>query len=312
MGWRPSCVMSATSTPASRPGRVVVGVDGSASSRGALEWACAEARRADRPLLLLHAHVVPITYAGVGSFVTLLESDVTAIQSAAQQTLAAAVATAHTLSPETRISSQSVEGSAAAALVEASVEAYAVVTGARGRGPLGAAVLGSVSTQVAMHAHCPVVVVKDVGVDDVERRKGVVVGFDGSGHSQACLAFAFEQADARGTSLDVVNAWPLERGHGSASAVDAVSALREIGPAHELFVDEALAGWAQRYPDVDLERSVVHSHAVPALLEHSRSAELLVVGSRGRGGFTSLVLGSVSHAVLQGAGCPVAVVRGLP
>lgn len=302
--------MTSPSAPYARTGRIVVGVDGSPASTLALEWACHQAGLLNRSLHLVHTYVVSVAYAGVGSFSTALESDLTLMAAAAEETLADALSAARALAPDTDITSATVEGSAAAALVDASSGAYAVVTGARGRGPLTSTLLGSVSTQVAMHAHSPVVVVKAFS-DSADRGHGVVVGFDGSEHAQACLAFAFEQAAARGTSLDVVNVWPLEPGHGTASAADAVSTLREIGPSHQLFVDEVLAEWTEKYPDVEVHASVVHGHAVPVLLEHSATAELLVVGSRGRGGFTGLVLGSVSHTVLQRAECPVAVVRGL-
>lgn len=124
------------------------------------------------------------------------------------------------------------------------------------------------------------------------------------------MAFAFEQAEARGANLDVVNCWPLEGGHGAASAVDAVSRPFAIGPAHRLMVDQALVDSVRKYPGVHVRRSVVHGYAAPVLLGRCDSAELLVVGSRGRGGFAALLLGSVSHALLQTAPCPVAVVRG--
>ena len=91
---------------------------------------------------------------------------------------------------------------------------------------------------------------------------------------------------------------------------DALSADYELEPRRLLLVTEALAGWTQKYPGVDVRQSVVHAHAVPALVEHSARAQLLVVGSRGRGGFAGLLLGSVSHGVLQRATCPVAVVPG--
>jgi hypothetical protein len=153
--------------------------------------------------------------------------------------------------------------------VEASRTADTIVLGARRRGSLTAAVLCSVSTQVAMHALAPVVVLKDREHPD-RRRDSVVVGTDGSPGSQTCLAYAFEQAASRGTSLEAVYVWSADS-----------------------------AGWI---PGASL---MTATHWM-----ETKGQLLLVVGSRGRGGFAALVLGSVSHGVLQEAGCPVAVVRG--
>ena len=283
--------MNSTETP----GRVVVGVDGSASSRRAVSWACREALRLQRPLHLLHTR------------------DGSTPPDAAEQTLTEAVATARTLTRGVEVTSATAVGSAAAALVEASAAAHTLVVGARGRGAVMTAYLGTVSTQVTMHAHCPVVVVKD-GTSDEEpgagTGAGVVVGVDGSPGSQACLAFAFEQASSRGSGIRVVHAWPFERSKGSAAVVDAISPRHELEPQHRQIVQDAMAGWDEKYPDVEVGVSVVHARAADALLAHADGAHLLVVGGRGRGGFAGLLLGSVSQVVLQRADCPVAVVRG--
>ena len=288
---------------------IVVGVDDSGSSRLALSWAAREATRLGRPLHLIHAFVISTAYAGSGVYTPLTNSEVARLTAAADGVLAKAVAGAKTMAQGVAVTSATHEGSAAAALVAASSTADLVVVGARGLGPVRSALLGSVSTQVAMHADAPVVVVRDIE-EAQGPREGITVGIDSHEHSKACLGFAFAQAASRGTSLDVVHAWSLDRTQGVKAVSDAMTADYEMEPRRQLLVAEALEGWTQKYPDVEVRQSVVHAHAVSALVEHSAKAQLLVVGSRGRGGFAGLLLGSVSHGVLQHAACPVAVVPG--
>jgi nucleotide-binding universal stress UspA family protein len=285
---------------------IVVGVDGSPASGVAVSWAAAEATRRRRPLHLLHSYALLTAYAGGGTFTDLTGVETQRLESAARTVLDGAVARVRDLAPGVEVTAALHEGPAAQALVEASRTADTVVVGARGRGPLTAAVLGSVSTQVAMHAHAPVVVVKEH--EDLEgSRDRVVVGVDGSADSQACLGYAFEQAVSRGCALEAVHAWST---HATARASgEGGEAAERMKTQGRLLLGEALAGWAQKYPDVEVRRSVVAEHPVTALLERSEGSHLLVVGSRGLGGFAGLVLGSISHGVLQEASCPVAVVR---
>ncbi|WP_426566208.1 universal stress protein [Angustibacter sp. McL0619] len=298
-------------TPA-RP--VVVGVDGSTASSAAVTWACAAAASLNRPLHVVHAFVVGATYPGVGGLGPLSVADRRDLEAIAAATLEEAVGSARARAPALTISSDAVSGSAGKVLVDASETAHIVVVGARGLGSVMGLLLGSVSTWTAMHAECPVVVVKG-SKDGQDRaaplhRGGVVVGIDGSANSQLCLDYAFEHAAAVGVPLDVLHAWSLERPAYSARPGAAFAAVEATEQRHQLLLSEALAGWTEKYPDVVLRTSLVHGLAVPALLERAEDAELLVVGSRGRGGVANLVLDSVSHTVLQRAASPVAVVRG--
>jgi nucleotide-binding universal stress UspA family protein len=287
--------------------RIVVGVDGSQPSRRALSWATEEAVRRRLSLYLVHSYQVPATYAGEGSYTDLTDADVERIRSAARHLVDDAAAVRQ-LAPRVAVTTQWSQGSAAQALVEASRTADTIVLGARGRGSLTAAVLGSVSTQVAMHALAPVVVLKDR--EHPERpRDSVVVGTDGSPGSQACLAYAFQQAASRGTTLQAVYVWSADSA-GWIPGASLVTATHRMETKGQLLLAEALAGWAEKYPGVQVRRSVVQGDPVSALVECSDGAQLIVVGSRGRGSFAGLVLGSVSHGVLHEAGCPVAVVRG--
>jgi len=137
-----------------------------------------------------------------------------------------------------------------------------------------------------------------------------VVGVDGVTDSQPAIAFAFDQASSRGTGLTVVHAWENEQPAFVRPIAKRIVARHEVTRERELLLSETLAGWCEKYSDVPVRTSIVYSRPIAALLEHADGSELLVVGSRGRGGFSGLVLGSVSHAVLQHAASPVAVVRG--
>jgi nucleotide-binding universal stress UspA family protein len=285
---------------------ITVGVDGSDESRAALSWAAMESVRRHRPLHLLHSYEVLTPYAGGGVYTSLTSLETDRVESAAHHVLDDGVTTVARLAPGVAVTASLHRGSAARALVEASTTADTVVVGARGRGSLTAAVLGSVSAQVAMHAHAPVVVIKNREGSTAPGDR-VVVGLDGSAGSQACLAYAFEQADSRGTTLDAVLALPAElAGWVPDPSQDSTDAMTR----GELLLSEALAGWAPKYPGVQVRRSIMFDDPVSALSRSSDGAQLLVVGSRGHGGFAGLVLGSVSHGVLQEADCPVAVVRG--
>jgi len=273
-------------------GSVVVGVDRTSSS-AALAWGAREATRRRLPLHLVHGDDVQPAARSAGPPPSVGDTS----EASSSDALVAAVNAVQSLAPGLAITAERCLRPAAEALVEASSTAGMVVLAARGRGPLAAALLGSVSLHVAGNARSPVVVVKDV--EDPDRpRDSVVVGVDGSEDSQACLAYGFEQASSRGTSLDVVHAW--------SSRMTAAYRMEQQG---HLLLAEALAGWVPRYRSVEVRRSVVHDEPVSALIRHADGAHLLVVGSRGRGAVSSLVLGSVSQGVLQRAGGPVAVVR---
>jgi nucleotide-binding universal stress UspA family protein len=293
---------------------VIVGVDGSASGRAAACLGAWEAARRACPLLLVHSHPVPPS--SVEDQAEL--SPAQAVRRAAAELLARAEAQVHAGHPLVRVRTASVAGSAAGALVELSADASLVVVGARGTGGFAGLALGSVASQVTRHAHAPVITVRpaqfgpaaDEPCDSGPRPGPVVVGIDGSVDSVAALGLGFDEAASRGVPLTAVFAWwllplgnlgPTTRRH------------YEPAEAHgeaERMLAEAVAGWSTKFPDVPVTAAAVHTmDPVVALVEASRDAGLLVVGSRGRGGFASLLLGSVSQTVLTRAHCPVAVVR---
>jgi nucleotide-binding universal stress UspA family protein len=193
-----------------------------------------------------------------------------------------------------------------AALIDASARGSLLVIGARGHTVLSGVLLGSVSQHLARHAACPVVVVRQP--HDPQPR--VVVGVDGSQGSQDALDFAAAQAVRTGSSLSVVNAWrSFARGRG---AVMGPPLERRYGAeleASERLLAESVAGLADTWPDLEVETEAIPVPPSRCLADASQAASLVVVGSRGRGAFTGMLLGSVSQSVLHTAQCPVAVVR---
>jgi nucleotide-binding universal stress UspA family protein len=190
-------------------------------------------------------------------------------------------------------------------LADLSSSAQMIVVGCRGHGALARGLLGSISTGLAHHAHCPVAIIHDEDPLMPHPSKApVVVGVDGSPSSENAVAIAFEQASFRGVDLLAVHAWS-DTGVFEFPGAD-WSTLQAAG---EQTLSERLAGWQERYPDVLVRRVVVADKPAHQLLEQAGSAQLLVVGSHGRGGIAGMLLGSVSTSVLHGARMPVIIVR---
>jgi nucleotide-binding universal stress UspA family protein len=285
----------------------VVGVDGSTESMAAVEWAASDAARRHRRLLIVHAYAWPVVYPPLGAHPT--PSLDKAVRQAAQRIVASAVAHARAVSAELTITTATPVKLAAAALVEASRRADVVVVGSRGLGGFSGLLLGSVGVQLAAHAECPVVVVRrDTRTGGSETGR-VVVGVDGSHDADRAMRFAFEQASFRGVGLTAVHTyiWPDSTGPGD--MLPLVYDDADLCDDERRLLAESVSGWTDKFPDVDVRRCTVRGTAAGVLTRLSRGAELLVVGSRGRGGFTGLLLGSVSQALIHHTACPVAVVR---
>jgi nucleotide-binding universal stress UspA family protein len=269
--------MSATGDPF---GRIVVGVDGSDEARAALAWALDEAAMRDSPLEVLHAS------RDETRALELISDDVAAVGPAAG------------LVPVVR---SAVIGSPAGALVDRSEGAALVVVGRSGRG--SHPFLGTVADQVAHHARCPVAVVPPSSQPLPPR---VVVGVDGSDGACAALRWAHEEAAARRAECVALMAWgfldqhPVPGGPPFDPHYDEVMATEALRASVEAALGSGAAG-------VDLQ--VVNDLPVAALLRGAESAQLLVTGSRGLGGFRSLLLGSVSRALIERSPVPTVVVR---
>ena len=282
---------------------VVVAVDGSPASNFAVCWAARDAVMKNVPLTVVHAVVTP-----TATFppVAYPEALAVRLEDEGKKAIMHAVKVAEEAMPADRkvtINRELVYSTPAPALVEMSDEAEMIVVGSSGRGLLGRSVLGSVSSTVVRHASCPVAVIHDEDLPDPHQLP-VLVGIDGSPASELATAIAFDEASRRGVDLMAVHAWSdvtaSELPELDWSAVEA-AAQRSLA--------ESLAGWQERYPDVTVHREVVRDRPAHQLAEKSESAQLVVVGSHGRGGLTGLLLGSVSNAVLHSVRIPVIVAR---
>jgi nucleotide-binding universal stress UspA family protein len=273
-----------------RAGEIVVGYDGSGDSELALDWADQLAAEQGRPLRVLVSEVDPTQVLEATS--DWHAAKIAQLESDARDRLAGA------RSRETSIEVIGVPPSQA--LIDASAKAVTVVIGARGHSLLSGVVLGSVSQHVTRHSSCPVVVVRAPYHPDADR---VVVGVDGSTGSRKALEFAFDHASRSGSPVTAVHAWR------NAARGDTGEGLVEEIRAAERVLAEALAGFADQYPDVKVTTEAIPVVPQRVLADASQSASLVVVGSRGLGAFAGLLLGSVSQSVLHHAQCPVAVVR---
>jgi nucleotide-binding universal stress UspA family protein len=284
---------------------VVAGVDGSMGGIHAARWAAAEAARRGLPLRLVAAH--SWMKAGLAGSAELSVDPRAILRDVSLDHLRAAEVAATQVAPQLEVEQVEVNGSPVPVLKAESALAELVVLGKRGLGGFTGLLIGSVAVELAAHAACPVVVVRGPEPDHATPpRDPVVVGVDGSPTSEAAVAFAFEAASLRGVPLVAVHVWQdvlLDPTMASLLDWDAVeSDEREV-------LSERLAGWSGKYPDVPVRRLVVRDRPAHMLVEQSGRAQLVVVGSRGRGGFTGLLMGSVSQALLHHAHCPVAVVR---
>jgi len=295
--------MAMTSTPVP-PGSIVVGVDGSPNSALGLDWAIEEATRRGLPLHIIHAfsYGYPMTNNGIGDAIESLRHR-------ADGVCRRAVAHARLTNPTLVVTWDESPFGPAPTLVGASEAAGTVVVGARGMSAARGVLMGSVSVQVAAHARCPVVVVRDTP-SPAAARAPVVVGVDGSALSTNAIAYAYAQASSRGVGLTVVHAWWLECVEGASGSAPWDVDWQKFAQQEQALVGQSLAGWEEKYPDVTVRRHSVRGLPVEALVRQSENACLVVLGTRGRGGFVGLVLGSVSQGVMQRAQCSVAIVCG--
>jgi nucleotide-binding universal stress UspA family protein len=282
--------------------QIVVGVDGSPSSSAAVDAAAAEACRRGVPLRVVHAFVWPYFDVPLGP--SPYGPPEGGLRHEAERILAEAVDRARLAAPALVIHGEVVTGGAAAVLLQESVGALTVVVGDRGLGGFSGLLVGSVAVELAAHGHCPVLVVRGTR----ETAGPVIVGVDGSPEAAPAVIRAFEEAWLRRTTLVAVHSWtgPYVREPGD--MLPLVYDVDEVRDEEARLLAEALGGARERYPDVEVREELVHGRIRPTLIDRSEHAQLIVVGTRGRGGFRGLLLGSVSQAVLHHAACPVLVV----
>lgn len=292
---------------ASLENSVVVGVDGSAASTGAVAYAANTAATRGVPLLLVTTYTVPAAMFAEGMIPPQPVYD--ELEKEGLPIVEQAKATALKVAPGIEVSYAIVEGNPAQVLIDYSRKVKMIVLGSRGLGGIKGMVLGSVSAAVASHAFCPVVVTRE-DTDDLDRSGPVVVGIDGSEVSAKATEWAFAEASARDTTLITVHTWMDPQVQAAAAGISLTEEdWKQLEEQQLETLSERLSGFSDRYPEVRVERFVTRDRAVRALVEQAENAQLVVVGSHGRGGFTGMVLGSTSRALLQAAPCPVMVVR---
>ncbi|MBX7268234.1 universal stress protein [Micromonospora sp. Llam7] len=284
---------------------ILVAYDGSPDAAAALEWALEQARRDGRPVRLAYVFEW-LTVAGwVGPGVTPGAWPDEQARRQVEELVGKAAADAAAAHPELSVRGEVLDGPPALVLEESSAETGLLVLGSRGHGGFAGLLAGSTAVTVTAHAHCPVVVVRG-GSSGGARAGHIAVGVDGSEQSLLALGFAFEQAALRRVPLHVARAWQPRREQWSLTGEQARDAANA---AHAAELDEPLRRWRAAFPDVEVTVETAATAPAGLLIDASRNAQLIVVGTRGRGGLRGMVLGSVSQQLIQHAHCPVAVIR---
>jgi nucleotide-binding universal stress UspA family protein len=281
-------------------GPVVVGIDELSTSGEAVRWGVEQARLSSTTLRLVCAYRGAfISPAEISYELPLIEQQ--ELRRHAEDTLQQAREHVGALAPELVVDVAAVDGDAVSVLLEESSRAAVLVLGSRQLKTFGSVVLGSVAAAVSARAHCPVIVLRAPAGDPTEASV-VVVGVDGTQDSETVLAFGFDYASRHRVPLKAVLCWKDHITFGPW-----VHARRSFEHA-EPWLSQALAGWQEKYPDVEVHSGVIHDDPVPGLVAGSVGQRLLVVGTRGRHALAGTLLGSVSQGVLHHALCPVAVV----
>lgn len=284
------------SAPTTAP--VLVGTDGSESALYAVRWAAQVAARQGVPLHIVHAIGIPIDLGPTLDYAPLEGETYRSAAQAAVDEARAAAAEAATPIQRVRIDISVSDEAPIPLLRDLSAQARLLVVGTRGLGALRRGLLGSASTSLARHAHCPIAVIPE----DPPAEGPVLVGVDGSGCSVRAIEIAFEQAAGRGTDLIAVHTW---------SEFYRYLSREDLQQEAESLLSENLAGYCRQYPDLRVHRIVREDRPARAILAVAAEtdAQLIVIGSRGRGGFVGMTLGSVSQAILHSYERPVIIAR---
>nr|NLI49664.1 universal stress protein [Propionibacterium sp.] len=291
-------------------GKIVVGTNGSKIARSAMDWAAARAVAQGRPLVLVL--VVPdmpaLSRGEIMSKVDRIDDLVAGYHRRAEERLEAEKAYLTEKYPGLPVEAIMLTDDASYPLARATHTAELVVIGSRTHSaPLSARALGGTSVAVASHAHGPVVIVPEDA--HVQSTGPVVVGVDVSPEAEEAIRLAVAEAAERGVKLIAVHTWDpvpwITSVIGGWSVDDST-----LGTRLEEMCKDLVATHASAHPELEVEIRVRPGHPAQVLLDHSDSASLIVLGSRGRGGFAGLLLGSTSREVIRNARCPVLITRG--
>ncbi|MEU7766616.1 universal stress protein [Nocardia sp. NPDC049190] len=286
---------------------VVVGVDGSEGSDLAVRWTAEVAAQRGRSLRIVHGLDIAALQSVLGFYDVMDTSAIEIAHHRGTEIVDDSARLARDVVSELDIATEVSDDSPARVLIHHSKTAHFVVLGATGTAGTFAH-LGSTLLAVASHGHGSIVVVRDTGTEQHIRRDGpVVVGIDGSAVSEVAIAAAFAEAADRRAELVALHAWSdWDFGEFAGKPTPGFDTT-ELEKAEYAILAERLAGWQEKYPDVHVARKVHVAGPTGLLMQWSKSAQLIVVGSRGRGGFTGLLLGSTSNFLVQHAHCPVLV-----
>lgn len=288
-------------------GAILVGVDGSAAALAAVRWATRDSALRDLPLTVVHVGDAPLPeWFEVAAPAGFRQWQEQRARNFIESAIKVAEASTDGCGP-VQIDSKVFHSATIPTLVGISAGAGMVVVGHRGhRGVSARSSLGSVSSALVYHAHCPVAVIHQEAMLGNIARAPVLVGIDGSPASEAATAIAFEEASRRGVGLVALHVWTDPR----VSKVLFQDAKWDAQLSEEEeTLAERLAGWRERYPDVAIRRRIEIGDPARRLIEASTQAQLIVVGSHGCGRFRGTLLGSVGAAVVNRARIPVIVAR---
>jgi nucleotide-binding universal stress UspA family protein len=286
-----------------RPANIVVGTDGSPSGTAAVRWAAGAAERGGCTLEIVVAYHWQVPGRWYGSADELMA----AADERTGAIATAAAAEARAAAPHVEVTTSLLLGDPAPVLLKEADGASMLVVGNRGRGGFSGLLLGSVGVHVATHARCPVVVVRG----RPENPFGpVVVGVDGSESADAAVGLAFEQAAERHCPLHAVTAHAVPLPPTPIGLPPIAHEPQQARTELRRQLLHQLAGWCAKYPDVPTDGEVVAGSAGAVLVDESRRAQLVVVGTRGYGELSGLLLGSVGLRLLHHADCPVLIARG--
>ena len=286
--------------------KIIVGIDGSDSSFDALRWAAYEARLHDAGIRVIACYTAP-TYGGLDGAVYPSSVDIDVLKEEAEADVRKAMEIVAAIDPDVVVDGITLLSSAVVGIAESAVPGDEIVVGATGRTGLLNGVIGSVAAGLTHRAHVPIIVVP-AGCPSGGTMKRIVVGVDGSPESLTALKWAYAEALASSANLTVVHAWEYPYDV-SRSSMREIRKPMETAAINELRTSLESLGPKLTDGSVHIRPKLCEDAPTTALMTESRDADLIVVGSRGRGGLRSLLLGSVSRTMLHRALCPVSVVR---
>lgn len=287
---------------------VIIGIDESRHSEVVVRWAARTASERGRTLRIVHAlELGAVMDPAAGNRFLAVSGAVERMQARGADALARAGRSAHAVDPNLRLSCELSPETAARALVDRSPSAYQMVVGVAG--DFGAGHIGSTVIAVASHSQSPVAVVRgDLDKSPRPSSAPVVLGWDGSPAGERAIAVAFDEASWRGASLIVLHAWSDASLGVLAARHELLTPPEEFEQYESVIMAEQLAHWQAKYPNIVVSRKVYLDGPRQHLLRWSQRAQLVVVGTRGRGGMRGMLLGSTTSTLIQQSRCPVLAV----